>query len=109
MPYGYFWSKNKVLGLIHDSKGLLLPFLLNDNLKHDIIQVFVVDTGPNAFSRFGVKELCDSAVEKMNKTKLRGFVFFRLFKSLFEIINESQFFLKFFRKIFYTRVFMMNI
>lgn len=75
LPMGHLWSKDKDLGLIHDSDGLLLPALLGKN-PYAPLCVYVADTGPSHLSRFGIKDLSDLATSKANAVMNSGYVRF---------------------------------
>ncbi|VDN41526.1 unnamed protein product, partial [Gongylonema pulchrum] len=70
---GFLWSKDKQLGLVHDSDGVLLPALLGKN-PYAPMSVFVVDTGISRLSRFQVKYLSDMTASKVNAVANSGYV-----------------------------------
>ncbi|VDM48799.1 unnamed protein product [Toxocara canis] len=62
LPFGYFWTKNKQLGIVHDPEGLLSAVVLSSH--NCVFRVYVTDMGPNAFSRFRIKEVASIIGDK---------------------------------------------
>uniref|UniRef100_A0A9J2PGL4 Uncharacterized protein n=1 Tax=Ascaris lumbricoides TaxID=6252 RepID=A0A9J2PGL4_ASCLU len=59
LPFGYVWTRNKQLGIVHDPEGILSAALLS-SLRLSVFRVYVTDTGPSAFSRFRLRELAST-------------------------------------------------
>uniref|UniRef100_A0A915A2S0 Uncharacterized protein n=1 Tax=Parascaris univalens TaxID=6257 RepID=A0A915A2S0_PARUN len=69
LPFGYVWTRNKQLGIIHDPEGILSAALLSP-LRLSVFRVYVTDTGPSAFSRFRLRGLASTlTVDGDNLTK----------------------------------------
>ncbi|VDN04370.1 unnamed protein product [Thelazia callipaeda] len=72
LPMGYLWSRNKELGLIYDSDGLLVPALLGKS-PYASVHVYVADTGPSRLSRFSIKDLSDAATRRVDAVTCNGY------------------------------------